>query len=190
MKRVVVLLSGSGTLAQSLITAGRLPDSVFQVVAVGSDLPDALGLMRAADAGIEHFVVEMLPDRKAWNIELAETVARYQPDLVVSAGFMRIVGTDFLDLFGGRFINSHPALLPSFPGAHGVRDALAAGVKVTGTTIFMVDSGVDTGRIIAQEPVRVLDEDTEQTLHERIKVVERDLLVQVVTQLLSEENHG
>lgn len=189
MKRVVVLLSGSGTLAQSLIDASQSPDSCFEIVAVGSDRADAHGLVRATRAGIPTFVVEMTPDRHAWNVALTEQVAAHDPDLVVSAGFMRIVGAPFLERFGGRFINSHPALLPSFPGAHGVRDALAAGVKVSGTTIFMVDAGVDTGRILAQEAVRVADDDSEASLHERIKVVERQLLVHVVDQLLSEENN-
>lgn len=189
MKRVVVLLSGSGTLAQSLIDASHAADAKFEIVAVGADKPDAYGLVRAQQAGIPTYVVEMTPDRDAWNVELANQTAAFRPDLVVSAGFMRIVGEAFLEKFGGKFINSHPALLPSFPGAHGVRDALAAGVKVSGTTIFMVDAGVDTGRILAQEAVRVAADDTEESLHERIKVVERELLVHVVDQLLSEEKN-
>ena len=188
MKRVVVLLSGSGTLAQALIDASRSTASSYEIVAVGSDKADAYGLVRAAEAGIPTFVVEMTPDRDAWNVALTDQVAAHDPDLVVSAGFMRIVGEAFLERFGGRFINSHPALLPSFPGAHGVRDALAAGVKVSGTTIFMVDEGVDTGHILAQRAVDVLPDDTEATLHERIKVVERELLVQVVNELAKESN--
>ena len=130
----------------------------------------------------------MRPDRAEWDEILTRQVGRYRPDLVVSAGFMRLVGRHFLANYGGRFINSHPALLPSFPGMHGVRDALAAGVKVSGTTIFMVDEGVDTGRILAQRAVEVHDDDTEETLHERIKVVERELLVQVVNQLTEEQD--
>lgn len=184
-KRVVVLVSGSGTLLQAIIDAiseGRLD---IDLVAVGSDRPDARGLERARAAGIETFVIE-LPrggDRDAWDRALTDTVASHAPDLVVGAGFMRIVGPAFLDVFGGRMINSHPALLPSFPGAHGVRDALAHGVKVTGTTIFWVDAGVDTGTIIAQVPVPVLPDDTEDELAERIKQVERPLLVDTIAGL-------
>lgn len=186
--RVVVLLSGSGTLLAALLAASSATDAAFEVVAVGSERPDAYGLERASAAQIPTFVVPMLADRAEWDRQLAAAVASHQPDLVVSAGFMKLVGKAFLGQFGGRFINSHPALLPSFPGMHGVRDALAAGVKVSGTTIFMVDEGVDTGRILAQRAVEVAADDTEQTLHERIKVVERALLVQVVTELAKEIN--
>ena len=182
-----MLLSGSGTLLQALLDAAAEPGAPFEIVAVGSERSDAYGLTRALDAGVPTFVAPMLPDRAEWDRKLAETVANYRPDLVVSAGFMKLVGPAFLGKFGGRFINSHPALLPSFPGIHGVRDALAAGVKVTGTTIFVVDEGVDTGRILAQKAVEVHDDDTEATLHERIKVVERELLVQVVTELVKEK---
>lgn len=183
--RVVVLASGSGTLLQALLDAqGR-----FEVVAVGSDRADAYALTRAADAGVATFTVPMRPDRAEWDEILTRQVGRYRPDLVVSAGFMRLVGAAFLLSYGGRFINSHPALLPSFPGRHGVRDALAHGVKVSGTTIFMVDAGVDTGRILAQRAVDVAPDDTEESLHERIKVVERELLVQVVNEL-TEDNDG
>lgn len=184
--RVVVLVSGSGTLLQALLDASAAPDGQYRVVAVGADRPDAFGLERAERAGIATFVVPMIADRSQWDRQLADAVAAHEPDLVVSAGFMKLVGEAFLAQFGGRFINSHPALLPSFPGMHGVRDALAAGVKVSGTTIFMVDAGVDTGRILAQRAVDVLPGDTEATLHERIKVVERDLLVQVVNELTKE----
>ncbi len=182
--RVVVLVSGSGTLLQALLDA----QGEYEVVAVGSDRSDAYGLVRAAEAGVATFTVPIRPDRAEWDEILTRQVGRYRPDLVVSAGFMRLVGRHFLANYGGRFINSHPALLPSFPGMHGVRDALAAGVKVSGTTIFMVDEGVDTGRILAQRAVEVHDDDTEETLHERIKVVERELLVQVVNQLTEEQD--
>lgn len=182
--RVVVLVSGSGTLLQALLDA----QGEYEVVAVGSDRSDAYGLVRAAEARVATFTVPMRPDRAEWDEILTRQVGRYRPDLVVSAGFMRLVGRHFLANYGGRFINSHPALLPSFPGMHGVRDALAAGVKVSGTTIFMVDEGVDTGRILAQRAVEVHDDDTEETLHERIKVVERELLVQVVNQLTEEQD--
>lgn len=186
--RVVVLLSGSGTLLQALLEASSAPGAAFEIVAVGSDRADAYRLTRALDAGVPTFVVPMLPDRALWDRRLAETVSAYRPDLVVSAGFMKLVGAAFLSEFGGRFINSHPALLPSFPGMHGVRDALAAGVKVTGTTIFVVDEGVDTGRILAQRAVDVAPDDTEATLHERIKVVERALLVHLVSELVKEKH--
>ena len=180
--RVVVLVSGTGTLLQSLLESGAEPGAGFQVVAVGSERADAFGLERAERAGVPSFVVPMLADRAEWDRRLTAAVAQCRPDLVVSAGFMKLVGPAFLARFGGRFINSHPALLPSFPGMHGVRDALAAGVKDSGTTIFMVDEGVDTGHILAQRAVDVLPDDTEATLHERIKVVERRLLVKAVAE--------
>ncbi len=120
------------------------------------------------------------PDREAWNVALTEAVDAHKPDLVVLAGFMKILGPAFMERFGGRLINTHPALLPSFPGAHGVRDALAYGVKVTGCTVHLVDAGVDTGPILAQETVAVVPGDDEDTLQERIKVVERRLLAEVI----------
>jgi phosphoribosylglycinamide formyltransferase-1 len=178
----VVLVSGSGTLLQSLLDARAAGTLAADVVAVGSDRPGVEGLARAERAGVPAFVVE-LPrggDRAAWDAELTAAVAAHEPDLVVSAGFMKLLGPAFLARFAGRTINTHPALLPSFPGMHGPRDALAHGVKVTGATLFLVDAGVDSGRILAQEPVRVLPEDTAETLHERIKVVERHLLLEVV----------
>jgi len=184
-RRVVVLVSGSGTLLQALIDEvddGRLP---IDIVAVGADRASAYGLVRARQAGVPTFV-HPLPkggDRAGWDAELTRLVASYRPDLVVMAGFMKLVGDAFLARFGGRTINSHPALLPSFPGAHGVRDALAYGVKVTGCTVFQVDEGVDTGRILAQTAVPVRDDDTEETLHERIKTVERRMLVDTVRTL-------
>lgn len=180
--RLVVLVSGSGTLLQALLDAQPSVHGAWQVVAVGSDRPGIEGLTRAARAGIPTFVTRVRDhaDRIAWDAALAQAVEAHTPDLVVSAGFMKLVGESFLDRFGGRFINTHPALLPSFPGAHGVRDALAAGVKVTGCTIFEVDAGVDTGRIIDQVAVRVADHDDEESLHERIKVAERSLLLDTV----------
>ncbi|MSS46005.1 phosphoribosylglycinamide formyltransferase [Cutibacterium sp. WCA-380-WT-3A] len=184
--RVVVLVSGTGTLLQSLID--NLPEQV-DIVAVGSDQPSATALQRAQSAGIDTFV-EPLPRsdakttvRAAWDARLADDVARYDPDLVVCAGFMKLLGQSFLDRFGGCTINSHPALLPSFPGIHGPRDALEYGVKITGATVFMVDAGVDTGRILAQRAVPVLTDDTVESLHERIKAEEREMLVEVVTEL-------
>jgi phosphoribosylglycinamide formyltransferase-1 len=183
--RVVVLVSGSGTLLQALIDASQ--DSSFGavVVGVGADRPEIRALERADRAGIPTFVHPFSRggDRAAWDRELTEQVAAYQPDLVISAGFMKLVGEDFLAVFGGRMINTHPALLPSFPGMHGPRDALAYGVKVTGATVFLVDAGVDSGVILAQRAVPVLDDDSVETLHERIKVAERDLLISTTHQL-------
>ena len=150
------------------------------------------GLARAEAAGVPTFTVSPRDhaDRDAWNVALAEAVAAYEPDLVVCSGFMRILGAGFLDRFGGRIVNTHPALLPSFPGAHGVRDALAYGVKVTGCTVHWVDAGVDTGRIIAQAAVDVLEEETEEELHERIKVQERALLVRTLDDFASRHAAG
>ena len=178
--RLLVLVSGSGSLLQSLLdeqAAGTLP---AQVVAVGADRA-CTGLERAARAGVETFVepVAAHPDRAAWDAALATRIRGHAPDLVVTAGFMKILGA--ASLSSTTFLNTHPALLPSFPGAHGVRDALAHGVRVTGSTAHLVDSGVDTGPIIDQRVVHITDEDTEETLHERIKVVEREMLVDVVT---------
>jgi phosphoribosylglycinamide formyltransferase-1 len=183
--RLVVLVSGSGTLLQSLLDASASGELDAQVVAVGSDRADAHGLVRAERAGVPTFVHPLGKgdDRARWDARLAELVASYDPDLVVSAGFMKLVGPAFLSRFGGRMINTHPALLPSFPGMRAVRDALSHGVKVTGCTVFLVDEGVDSGEILAQEPVRVLPGDDEDVLHERIKIVERQLLVDTVNRL-------
>lgn len=184
---MVVLVSGSGTLLAALLEAIEAGSVPAQVVAVGADREGIEGLARAQRAGIPTFCHPYRPgsDRAAWDAELTELVARHDPDLVVSAGFMKLVGESFLARFGGRMINTHPALLPSFPGMHGPRDALAAGVKITGATVFQVDAGVDTGRILAQDAVRVLPDDTVATLHERIKVVERRLLIETVTEIAS-----
>ncbi|MHB1007763.1 MAG: phosphoribosylglycinamide formyltransferase [Propionibacteriaceae bacterium] len=186
--RVVVLLSGSGTLLQSVLEAVADGTCEAEVVAVGSDRADAYGLERARAAHVPTFVHPLRTgdDRALWDAGLAELVASYEPDLVVSAGFMKLVGAAFLAQFGDRFINTHPALLPSFPGAHAVRDSLAHGVKVTGATVFLVDAGVDTGRIIAQEAVAVEPGDTEASLHERIKVVERRMLVDTIARYATE----
>jgi phosphoribosylglycinamide formyltransferase-1 len=187
--RLVVLVSGSGTNLQALLDAAAGdPASPYEVVAVGADRGGIAGLERAERAGIPTYVcrVKDFVTREEWDAALAEETAAHTPDLVVSAGFMKVVGSRFLALFGGRFLNTHPALLPSFPGAHGVRDALAYGVKVTGCTVHFVDDGVDTGPVIAQRAVEVLEEDyTDKgaALHERIKEVERRLLVEVVERL-------
>jgi phosphoribosylglycinamide formyltransferase-1 len=176
--RIAVLVSGSGTLLQALLDHG----SGFTVSAVLSDRADAVGLDRARAAGVPTAVVNFaeFPNRSEWDNALARAMDAFHPDLVVLAGFMRILGEPLLARYGGRIVNTHPALLPAFPGAHGVRDALAHGVKVTGCSVILVDAGTDTGPIIAQRAVDVLDEDDESTLHERIKVVERELLVEVV----------
>jgi phosphoribosylglycinamide formyltransferase-1 len=183
--RVVVLVSGSGTNLQALLDASADPEYGATVVAVGSEKHAVQGLARAEAAGVETFVVPFadFPVRAQWDEALAKALASYEPDLVVLAGFMRLVGAPVLDRFPGRLVNTHPALLPSFPGAHGVRDALAYGVKVTGVSVILVDSGVDTGPIVAQAAVPVLDGDDEATLHERIKVEERALLVDTVGRL-------
>jgi phosphoribosylglycinamide formyltransferase-1 len=183
-----VLVSGSGTNLQALLDAVAARGAAgygAQVVAVGADREPCTGLVRAADAGLPTFVCRLGDhrDRAAWDRELAERVAAYRPDLVISAGFMKILGPAFLARFGGRVVNTHPALLPSFPGAHGVRDALAHGVRVSGCTVHFVDDGVDTGPIIAQRAVEVRPEDDESALHERIKEVERGLLVEAVGRL-------
>lgn len=179
--RVVVLASGAGTLLQSLIEASRAEGYPAEIVAVGVDR-DCEAIRHAEAAGIGHFRVSLRDhaDRSAWDVALTDAVAAYDPALVVSAGFMKILGPAFLGRFGGRIINTHPALLPAFPGAHAVPDALAYGVKLSGSTVHLVDAGVDTGPILAQEPVPVLDGDDEATLHERIKTVERRLLADVI----------
>lgn len=182
--RLVILLSGSGTTAQALLDAvadGRIP---AEIVAVGAD-KDCAGLERARSAGVEPFLVapSSYPDRPSWNRALQAAVAEREPDLVILAGFMRILDAEFVAAFADRLINTHPALLPSFPGAHGVRDALAHGVKLTGATVHRVVPEVDAGQILAQTAVAVLPEDDEDSLHERIKVAERELLVDTVAQL-------
>ncbi|GAA1352950.1 phosphoribosylglycinamide formyltransferase [Saccharothrix algeriensis] len=186
--RVVVLVSGSGTLLQALLDAAADPGYPVEVVAVGADRAGIEGLARAERAGVPGFAVRLRDhaDRDEWDAALADEVASHRPDLVVSAGFMKILGPAFLTRFGGRMVNTHPALLPAFPGAHGVRDAVDYGVKVTGATVHLVDGGVDTGPILAQEAVVVGDGDDVDSLHERIKVVERRLLVDVVARLARE----
>lgn len=185
--RLAVLVSGAGTLLQALLDACVDPAYGAGVVVVGADRPGIEGLERAARAGVPSFVLPVgdHPDRTGWDAALRQRVAAYAPDLVVSAGFLKLVGPDFLAGFGGRMINTHPALLPAFPGLHGPRDALAYGVKITGATLFLVDAGVDTGVVIDQVAVPVADDDTVESLHERIKVAERDLLVAVIHRLVT-----
>ena len=186
--RLVVLVSGSGSNLQALIDAAADPGAPFRVVAVGADRDGTLGLERAVGNGIPTFVCRV-PDyttRADWDDALARLISDAVPDLVVSAGFMKVLGPTVLARH--RVINTHPALLPSFPGAHGVRDAMAHGVRVTGCTCHWVDAGVDTGAIIDQRAVRVEDDDTVETLHERIKVLERDMLVEVVRSLAADRS--
>jgi phosphoribosylglycinamide formyltransferase-1 len=181
--RLVVLASGTGSLLASLLDAavGNYP---ARVVAVGADR-DCAALEIAVAASVPTYTVRAgdHPDRDAWDAAMTEATAAHEPDLVVSAGFMKILGQKFLSRFPGRVVNTHPALLPAFPGAHAVPATLAYGVKVTGCTVHLVDEGTDTGPILAQQPVRVFDDDDEATLHERIKVVERRLLVDVLEAL-------
>jgi phosphoribosylglycinamide formyltransferase-1 len=178
--RLVVLASGTGTLLASLLeaAAGEYP---ARVVAVGADR-DCRAVEIAKAASLPTFIVRLADhsDRDAWDAALTAATAVHTPDLIVSAGFMKILGPQFLSRYSGRIVNSHPALLPAFPGTHAVADALAYGVKVTGCTVHLIDAGTDTGPILAQQAVPVLDGDDEETLHERIKVVERRLLVDVV----------
>ncbi|MEV7803813.1 phosphoribosylglycinamide formyltransferase [Microbispora sp. NPDC088329] len=184
--RLVVLVSGSGTNLQALLDAAA--DDAFgaTVVAVGADRTGIEGLARAERAGVPTFVVRVgdHPTREEWDERLTERIADHKPDLVVSAGFMKILGPRVLGAFS--VVNTHPALLPAFPGAHAVRDALAYGVRVTGCTVHLVDAGVDTGPVIAQEAVSVREGDDEESLHERIKTVERGLLVETVGRMARE----
>ncbi|HZB21367.1 MAG TPA: phosphoribosylglycinamide formyltransferase [Blastococcus sp.] len=184
--RVAVLLSGTGSLCAALLAATDDPAYPAEVVVVGSDRA-ADGLEHARRRGIPTFTCALRehPDRAAWDRALAGALAAYRPDLVVSAGFMKLVGPAVLEAFGGRLINTHPALLPAFPGAHAVRDALAAGATVTGATVHLVDAGLDTGPVLAQREVAVRPDDDEASLHERIKDVERELLVETVAQLVT-----
>ena len=180
--RIVVLASGAGTLLQALL------DSEIRrlIVAVGSDQPEAPALARARAADVPTFVVPMAEDREVWNRDVVGHLQAHEGNLVVTAGFMRVLGGPVIEAFENRIINSHPALLPSFPGAHAVRDAVESGVKVTGCTIHIIDDGVDTGPIIAQCPATVRDGDTVESLHERIKERERTLLVDVLGRIVRE----
>ncbi|MFG1842101.1 phosphoribosylglycinamide formyltransferase [Micromonospora sp. NPDC049175] len=186
--RIVVLISGSGSNLQSLLDAATDPAYGAQVVAVGADRDGIAGLDRAEAAGVPTFV-ERVRDhgtREDWDVALTAHVAKHQPDLVISAGFLKLVGPHFLAAFGDRYLNTHNTLLPAFPGIHGPRDALAYGVKLTGATLFFVDAGMDTGPIVAQVAVPVLDDDDVDTLTERIKEAERRQLVEQVGRLVRE----
>jgi phosphoribosylglycinamide formyltransferase-1 len=186
--RVVVLVSGAGTNLQALLDATDDPAYGAEVVAVGADRDGIGGLTRAERRGIPTFWhrVADFESRAEWDARFTEAVAEHEPDLVVLAGFMKLFGEAFLARFGGRTLNTHPALSPSFPGMHGPADALEYGVKVTGCTLFVVDAGVDTGPIVAQAAVPVLDDDTVESLHERIKVEERRVLVDAVGRIARE----
>jgi phosphoribosylglycinamide formyltransferase 1 len=186
--RLVVLVSGAGTNLQALLDACTDPAYSASVVAVGADRDGIEGLARAERAGVPTFVdrVRDHADRTTWDLAVTETVASYEPDLVILAGFMKLMGPAFLERFGGRVVNTHPALLPSFPGMHAPRDALAHGVRVTGATLFAVDDGVDAGPIIAQVAVPVLAGDDVDTLHKRIKSQEQMMLVEAVGRLVRE----
>ncbi len=177
-----MLVSGGGTNLQALLDACGDPSYGAQVVAVGADRDGIEGLARAERAGVATFVhrVKDHGDRGAWDLTMARAVAEHDPDLVVLAGFMKLVGEEFHSRFGGRIVNTHPALSPAFPGMHGPADALAYGVKVAGATLFVVDEGIDTGPIVAQVTVPVADDDTAESLHERIKVAERAMLVDAI----------
>jgi len=186
--RLVVLISGGGSNLAALLAACADPGFGATVVAVGADRDNIAGLQLAADAGIPTFV-ERVADyhsRPAWDAALTAQVAAHQPDLVISAGFLKLVGDDFLAAFGDRYLNTHNTLLPAFPGIHGPRDALAYGVKLAGATLFFVDAGIDTGAIVAQVAVPVLDDDDVDTLTERIKQAERAQLVDAVGRLVRE----
>ncbi|MEV0725479.1 phosphoribosylglycinamide formyltransferase [Micromonospora purpureochromogenes] len=186
--RLVVLVSGSGSNLQALLDAAADPAYGARVVAVGADRDGIAGLDRAAAAGVPTFVdrVKDHPSREDWDLALTAHVAEHRPDLVISAGFLKLVGPHFLAAFGDRYLNTHNTLLPAFPGIHGPRDALAYGVKVTGATLFFVDAGMDTGPIVAQVAVPVRDDDDVETLTERIKEAERRQLVEQVGRLVRE----
>lgn len=185
--RLVVLASGVGTLLGQLICACSDGSIAARIAAVGADRDGTGAIARAQAAGIPTFIcrVRDYPDRASWDRALTQMCADFEPGLVISAGFLKLFGPHFLEKFGGRTINSHPALLPSFPGLHGVRDALAYGVKVTGCTVFLVDAGLDSGPVIAQSAVPVHDDDDEETLTERVKVAERALLTQSVASMVA-----
>jgi len=185
---IVVLVSGSGTNLQALIDAATDPTYGVRIAAVGADRDDIEALSRARRAQIPTFVCRVadFATRAEWDVELTSQVAAYSPRLVVLAGFMKLTGEAFLGEFGGRTVNTHPALLPSFPGMRAPEEALDYGVKVTGCTLFVVDSGVDTGPVVAQSAVGVDSDDTVQTLHERIKTAERQMLVDYVGRMVRE----
>jgi phosphoribosylglycinamide formyltransferase-1 len=181
MKRILILASGAGTLAEAIMDED-FSEEAAEVIAVICDKAEAPVLVKAQARGVESYLIPMLADRLIWNKELEKLIAILRPNLVVSAGFMRVLPVEITSRF--KIINSHPSLLPLYPGAHAVRDALADGAIQTGTTIHWVDAGIDSGEVIAQEKVEILEGDTEETLHERIKIVERGLIVATIHRLL------
>jgi phosphoribosylglycinamide formyltransferase-1 len=185
---VAVLISGTGSNLRALLEAARHPDFPARVVVVGADR-DAPGLAHAAQFGIPSFTVPFrsFDDRAAWGEELGRRLDEWEPDLIVLSGLMRLLPASLVARYAPRIINTHPAFLPEFPGAHGVRDALQAGVTETGASVIVVDDGVDSGPILAQERIAVQPDDTEQTLHDRIKPVERRLLIDVVRRIATGE---
>ena len=188
--RVVALASGSGTLFQALCDGQAVGG--YRVVGLITDNPNADVIRRSILSGVPVIVNPLADyaDRTAWNKGMVEAIDSYRPDLIAAVGFMRVLGEQVVSHFTGRLINSHPALLPLFPGAHAVRDALQAGVQESGATVHYVDAGVDTGPIIAQRTVAVAADDTEASLHERIKVVERELIVEIVAQFAQREREN
>jgi phosphoribosylglycinamide formyltransferase-1 len=188
MLRIVFLISGHGSNLRAFLEScsdGSIPATV---VAVGADV-DASGLDHAREAGVPVFVepFDLGGDRDAWGERLADAVDGFDLDLVILSGFMRLLPATFVRRFAPMLINTHPAFLPEFPGAHAVRDAFEAGVTETGATVIVVDNGVDTGPILAQRRVPVLAGDTQETLHDRIKTVERELLAEVVCDIANRE---
>jgi phosphoribosylglycinamide formyltransferase-1 len=181
---VGVLISGAGSNLRALLDAAADPDYPARIVVVGADR-EADGFAHAEEYGIPSFMVpwEQFDSREAWGRELAAQLDVWKPDLVVLSGLMRLLPADLVEAWSPRIINTHPAYLPEFPGAHGVRDALAAGADRTGASVIVVDTGVDTGPILAQERVPILPDDDEHALHERIKPVERRLLIDVVARI-------
>ncbi len=181
MLSIVVLISGGGSNLRALLQASEDAEFPARVVAVGADR-DADGLRHAEEFGIPSFIVPFssFPDREAWGDALLEQLRQWEPDLVILSGFMRLVPPRVVAAFSPHLINTHPAFLPEFPGAHGVRDALAAGATQTGASLIVVDNGVDAGPVISQERVEILPGDNEAALHDRIKPVERRLLIQAV----------
>ena len=188
MLTVAVLISDTGSNLRALLEAARHPDFPARIVVVGADR-DAAGLAHAEEFGIPTFTVPFraYADRESWGEELGRQLDGWNPDLIVLSGLMRLLPASLVARYSPRIVNTHPAYLPEFPGAHGVRDALAAGVEQTGASVIVVDDGIDSGPILAQERVPVMPDDTEDTLHERIKPVERRLLIDVVRRIATGE---